>query len=272
MSFDRFRVQTSIESQLGCNNPNNWGSYKTIFEAFEITTSNQSLLSNDLKLDSLDLFFNGAYSLGEALQAIYNGRHSWAVVKSYYATFYLLKSSFGANNLALVKNTGIYSLKISLGEKPEKRDKGKHNGSDIRGDHKTTIATYVKLFSNTDKLQSNTIHGELVYDKLMSIREEVHYRARCFTEPNQNYYYPTLFNKSAFINQVDAYITDDQYVYCFQEDHYALAAPIKLFSNVKDELMNTFGAIYGDDSKKTQLKKLLDFDRSKKLHSFFGVL
>ncbi len=271
MSSDRFRVQTSIESLLGCNDLNDWAIYKGAFENFVITTSNQSLLSNDLESDSIDLFFNGAYSLGEMIKAIFDGRHSWATVKGYYATFYLLKSSFGANKIAIVKNKGIYSLKISVGEKPEKRDKGKYMGSEIRGDHKTTIATYVKLYSSLDPLQTNTVQGEIVYDKLMSIREEVNYRARCFTEPNQGYYFPSLFSKDSFLTQIEHYINDSQFIYCFQEDHYALAAPIKLFSKVKQELSISCGRIYENEIKKNELRKLLNFDRSNTLSSFFGL-
>jgi uncharacterized protein (UPF0332 family) len=265
MSFDRFRIQTAIEIDLGCLDINQWSSYKNQFEKFEINSSRKITLEPKLKKDAADLYFKGIYSLTDAIYCISQGRHSWSVVKIYYAVFYLLRCSLATKSIAFIKNRGIYTIELKIGKKPVKRDTGKYKSQDIRGDHKTTIATYVQLVGDSDILQTNTINGILFYDWLMNLREQINYRERIFHEPDQRYFYASLFDKKTARNQIETYIEDDSFVYCFDEDHCCLAAPLKLAINVQEELRNFIEFEPFDNLKKHEIKKLikvLDLDQS----------
>lgn len=236
MSFDRFRTQTAIELELGCSDVSKWKDYKSNFESFQVTTSRKEKLLIELKADACDLYFKAIFSIADALSNLYEGRHSWSVVKLYYSIFYLLRCIMATHGIAFVKNNGIYTIKFDIGESPIKRDKGTHMGQRISGDHKTTIATYIYLFKDNDILQTNTINGSVVYDWIMELRNQVNYRERAFQEPIHKYFYESIFDKNHFKTQVETYINDDTFVYCFDEDHCCLAAPLKLALLTKTKL------------------------------------
>ncbi len=238
MSFDRFRTQVAVELELGCSDKAKWTSYKSNFEKFEINTSRKERLLSELKLDACDLYFKAIFSICDAVSNLHEGRHSWSVVKLYYSIFYLLRCIMATHGIAFLKNNGIYTIQLDIGERPIKRDKGKHMGQKVTGDHKTTIATYVSMFKDDDILQSNTINGTNVYDWIMDLRNQVNYRERTFQEPNHKYFYEAVFNKNRFKSQIETYINDDTFVYCFDEDHCCLAAPLKLAILTKTKLSN----------------------------------
>ena len=127
MNFDRFRVQTFIEEDLGCKDIKECNSYSEQFKSFKVNSTNKENLLSALKEDCADLYFNGVLSLAEGINGLYNNRHSWSVIKIYYAVFYLLKCSHGTNKIAFLKNKGIYTLKIDDNELPIKRDKKNTN-------------------------------------------------------------------------------------------------------------------------------------------------
>lgn len=257
MNFDRFRTQVAIESELGCANLENWSSYKDKLEKLVVNTSLKERLLTELKLDASDIYFKAIFSITDAIFSLSQGRHSWSVVKLYYAVFYLLRCSMATQRYAFIKNNGIYTIKLDLGEIPIKRDKGKYRGKQIRGDHKTTIATYVSIVGENDILQTNTIDGQLVYDWLMELREQVNYRERTFQEPSHRHFHHTLFDKSKAINQIETYIKDESSVYCFDKDHCCLAVPLKLAMLTRNELVRFIDFEPFNDSQKIEIKKLL---------------
>ena len=170
MSFNRYRVQSAVELDIGCNDLTKWKSYLHKFKDYEVTTTRREKLRVELKKDAADLYFKAIFSLG---------RHSWAVIKVYYSVFFLLRCSLATKNVAFLKNNGIYTLNLEEGEKPQRRDQGTHLGERVSGDHKTTTVTFMSVFSDTDML-TNTVNGKNVYDWLMELRNQVNYRERVY--------------------------------------------------------------------------------------------
>ena len=232
MSFDRFRFQTQIETYVGCSDLSKWKSYKQRFENFEVTTENIEILKGCLYQDGLDHLYKGIYSISNGLFNINNKYYSWSIIKFYYSIFYLMRSNFAASNIGFLKNGGIYTLDLKIGEKPIRRDQGNYKGERCTGDHKTTIATHIKEFSLQDIMLTNSVQGENIYDWLMDIRNQVNYRERCFHEPDFKYFPSGIFDENEIKNTIESYFDDTDLVYCFNEDHAAIAAPIKILQLV----------------------------------------
>lgn len=241
MNFDRFRLQTQLEIYVNCTDLAKWGDYKQKFENFEVTEDNLEILKEHLYLDGLDHLYKGIYSISNGLFNIHNGYYSWSIIKFYYSIFYLMRSQFAANNIGFLKNGGIYTLALNLGEKPIRRDVGKYNGERCSGDHKTTICTHLKEFQAQDIMLTNNIEGLNIYDWLMEMRNQINYRERSFHEPDFKYFPLKIFNQNMIKDTINTYFMDDDLAYCFNEDHATVAAPIKilqLVSNVYYEKTN----------------------------------
>lgn len=232
MSFDRFRFQTQIETYIGCSDLSKWGSYKQKFENFEVTADNINALKECLYLDGLDHLYKGIYSISNGLFNINNKYYSWSIIKFYYSIFYLMRSNFSANNIGFLKNNGIYTLNLNIGEKPIRRDVGKYKGERCNGDHKTTISTHVNEFSSQDIMLSNNVQNQNIYDWFMDIRNQVNYRERSFHEPDFKYFPSEIFDENQIKNTIETYFNDTDLVYCFNEDHASIAAPIKILQLV----------------------------------------
>jgi len=67
MHFDRFRLQTAIESNLGCTDLTKWSNYRQNFLNFEVNASNHDFLLTCLHKDGLDNFYKGLYSISNGL-------------------------------------------------------------------------------------------------------------------------------------------------------------------------------------------------------------
>jgi len=273
MSFDRYRIQTAIELDIGCTDLTKWGSYLQKFKDYEVTESKCEKLLFELKQDASDIYFKAVFSIADAINSLSHRRHSWAVIKLYYSVFFLLRCSLATKNIAFLKNHGIYTLNLSKGGKPERRDCGKYLGEKVSGDHKTTIVTFLSLCSD-DILSTNSINGKHVYDWLMELRNQVNYRERAFTEPINKYFFSNLFDKSRLKEQVETYLKDEVCVYCFDEDHCALAAPLKLATIVKKELFDFINFEPMDSGRQAEIEKLLNetnlvqSDRFRSLYQF----
>jgi len=272
MSFDRFRIQVAIELDIGCTDLNKWTSYVQKFKDYKVKEANREYLLAELKEDASDIYFKAIFSLADAIFGLYHGRHSWSVIKIYYSVFYLLRCSMACHGYAFLKNKGIYTLKLETGESPVRRDNCTHNGNKVTGDHKTTIATYASMFEQSDILQTNTIDGEVIYDWLMELRNQVNYRERTFQEPNNRHFYSALFDKDKIKSQIETYINDDSYVYCFNEDHCCLAAPLKLALSVRNQLFDFIDFEPLNQNKKEEIEKLIigtKLDRSTSFNQLY---
>lgn len=257
MSFDRYRVQSAVELDIGCTDLTKWKSYLHKFKDYKVTESRKEQLLVELKKDTCDIYFKAIFSLADAINSLSHGRHSWAVIKLYYSVFFLLRCSLATRSIAFLKNNGIYTLSLEEDEKPKRRDTGTHMGERVSGDHKTTIVTFMSVFSDTDILLSNTVNGKNIYDWLMELRNQVNYRERAFTEPDNKYFFSILFDEARIKEQVEIYLNDDVPIYCFDEDHCALAAPLKLATIVRQQLFEFIDFEPIQSGKKHEIEKLI---------------
>ena len=271
MSFNRYRVQSAIELDIGCEELDKWGSYLDKFKNYQVDRSKEGMLLNELKYDAADIYFKAVFSIADAINGLYNKRHSWSVIKLYYAVFFLLRCSLATQKYAFLKNKGIYTLKIAQNESPTRRDNGKYLGEKVSGDHKTTIKTYIDIFSSSDILQTNMINEKVVYVWLMELRNQVNYRERDFTEPAGKYFVPNILNQSKIKNQIEEYLTDTSYVYCFDEDHSALATPLKLAQIVRNQLYNFIDFEPISQEKKLEINKLVKISQLNTSRKFTDI-
>lgn len=245
MSSDRFQVQVEIENIINCSNPSELGLRKAHFkgEIAQISISDNQLLvlTSAAESDASGTFFKAMLCIVEALEGLTRGGHSWAVVKLYYSTFYLLRCKMAGMGHIFFKCAGtIYSVELKKGATPIERSKGKFAGSEIRGDHKTVLATYINNFGNRDILLTNKIDTKSVFEWMMSAREDVHYRKPTFSEPISDIFYNDLFNETGLALWINKYLNDPQVIFCFLSQHCCLATPLVLARDALNEHLSRF--------------------------------
>lgn len=245
MSSDRFQVQVEIEKIIGCPNPLQLSSMKAHFKSqivkMSISDSQISSLTPAAKLDASGTFFKALLSIVEAMEGLIRGGHSWAVVKLYYSAFYLLRFKMTAMGHVFFKCAGtIYSVELKKKAIPIERSKGKFAGVDVRGDHKTILATYIAHLGTHDILLTNKIGSKSVFEWMMSAREDVHYRKPTFSEPLSDLFYSDLFTEAGLVLWIKNYLNDADVVHCFLEEHCCLATPLVLARNALKEHLIRF--------------------------------
>ena len=233
MSSERFQVQVEIEKIIGCPDPSQLGLQKAHFKGeiakISISDAQLSALNLAAKEDASGTFFKALLSIVEALEGLVRDGHSWAVVKLYYSVFYLLRCKMNAMGHVFFKCAGsIYSIELKKNAMPSERSKGKFAGSDIRGDHKTILATYIAHLGVRDILLTNRIGSESVYEWMMGAREEVHYRQPTFSEPASAVFFRELRTEPGLALWINKYLNDPNVVHCFLAEHCCLATPLVL--------------------------------------------
>ncbi|MDD5430676.1 MAG: hypothetical protein PHP03_00400 [Candidatus Pacebacteria bacterium] len=252
MSFNRVRGQLKCESFMGCSDLQQWANYKTRFESLCLSKEQAEELQSDLNQDALDCYFKGLLSFSEAINSINRNLFSWSTVKLYYSVFYFLKCSLAVNGYALVTNKSLYLIKANENEKPNKVPE--------RNSHEAIIETYVRYFSRVDVLQSNMIGTDNAYIWLKGKREQVNYREREFHEPECPVFWQNIRDRikgDSLKSLLELYLEDQDYRYCFQEDHACLALPIKRAIDTKKDLDSKKLEISLSEHKKTVLQSLL---------------
>ncbi|MBF7982864.1 MULTISPECIES: hypothetical protein [Rahnella] len=240
MNFNRFQCQEFIETELGCTDYTQLSSYKHIFKDYSLRETKLDELRGKAKADAKDLYFKALITFLEATNGIKRGQSSWPIVKLYYSLFYSLRVFLLLSGNVILKNgtRDIYGLKISAGEKPEKL-----NCTGISGDHKVTIKYFKELFSHSEKINTNNIDGQHVFDWIMSYRELVNYRINSFIEPQFGYeVVPNLFiATSSYDDLVSRYLNHPDIIYCFLKDHSIYATPLLFLKKSHDFLKENYG-------------------------------
>lgn len=234
-NFDRFKFQCSIESEIGCLELDKWDNYRAQFKQFKITQNNVDLLKSALQSDTQDYYFKGLLTLLEGINNIAMGSYSWSIVKLYYSIFYFIRCYFGENLYGFAKNGGIYVILLSEGEVFERIDNLTFKSKKMSGDHKSTLNYFRKTFPSSILL-SNKINDEDSLDWIRWHRETVNYRQRAFDEPNNKYFNSDLLDKTKLASLIKKYILDEEFIYCFNEDHSMLALPLKYLQVVTKKL------------------------------------
>lgn len=236
MSFNRLRSQILFEAWCGCSDLSKWNSYVHKLENLTLDRSQASKLQAELTEDAKDIYLKGIQSLAEAIGSCRNNLFSWATVKAYYSVFYFLRSNLALRNYALIKNKSLYLVESVDGALPQKKGSNKY-----RNDHIGIINIYIDLYSTSDKLQSNSIDSLNSYEWLMEKRHQVHYREREFHDPSCPDFFSNLASSIAtqrFEQQIENYINDSSFIFCFQPDHAMIALPLKVAMSCRDEFVN----------------------------------
>ncbi|MGV1769962.1 hypothetical protein ACQZ6B_07285 [Agrobacterium vitis] len=225
-SSNRHRFQEVLETHLECPDPSQLKSYKSTFEALAVDDDLSSNLTRALKQDASSTYYKAALSIAEAMASINRGYQSWAVIKLYYASFYLIRLAFAFRGHGIFRCGTLYTLKVSQGSHPVKRS-GK-------GDHKVILDAFIKDYGDFEEILSNKINGEHTFSWLMSKRESVHYRDATFNEPNLVHFNMSLSNGDLG-KWVSTYLNDTSLIYCFLEDHACLAVPLSFCRQILNE-------------------------------------
>jgi len=127
-----------------------------------------------LRVDATNYLYSACVSIGGALQGIDRSLFTWATVKLYYSSFYLLRSLLALSGRVLVYDgTKPRTLICKPGEAPTPLKGG------VRGSHQAVIAYFSKSFPN-NPLLSQDICGEAPFTWLMRQRENANYGAGRF--------------------------------------------------------------------------------------------
>lgn len=175
--------------------------------------------------DASALAHSALASFFEATQGVACDRHTWAIVKYYYAAFYACRA------LMLMRGVSVfyidrkpYSLVSRAGSLVSKE----------RGNsHTLTFAKFSQHFS-ADPLLSQEINGAHPLDWLEENRNIASYKASPFLDPTPN----ALFSKPAakFRLHLSVYLKSDLSLYVFDPDHSMIAFPLKLIVRLSDEI------------------------------------
>nr|WP_299214746.1 hypothetical protein [uncultured Allomuricauda sp.] len=237
LSFNRYVAQQRCETFVACQDDlPKWQSSKREFENLSLNPVQSIIYSNDLRVDSVSLYKKGIHSLFNAIKSVDEKKisYSWASVLLYYSLHYFLRASLAAKGIGMIRNGGLYFLKDTVGARPEKK-----RGRNYNTTHGGAIYYSIDKYSNSDLLLSNEIDGLQSYVWMKEIREIINYRQSQFDEPTVPEIWKEIdlkINDSSLCELVKNYIEDDDFLFCFQQDHAILALPIKKAFLTKQEL------------------------------------
>lgn len=258
IDFDRNRVQVSFEGFIGVASPEDLKIKKVDFKTHALSQREVQQLSNDIKQDAVDFFYNGILSFAEGIDSIFSKRFSWATVKLYYSIYYLIRASMAAKGYATLRCNGMFRLKIANGEMPYATNARKYQTT-----HEGTINHYRDQFAFADRLLSNKIGDFDAYEWMMNAREIVNYRSRSFLEPSCLdiwKYFSACVDDGTLVTEL-ANLENDPYVKCFQEEYAVVAIPIKRIQQTIADLASEGLLTQFTQDRETFARTVLDYDQ-----------
>jgi hypothetical protein len=185
-----------------------------------ITANEAAQIEQMLRIDAVNYLYSACVSIGDALHAIDRTLFTWATVKLYYSSFYLLRSLLALSGRAFTYDgTKPRTLMCRPGEAPTAL------GGTARGTHQAVIAYFSKSFPSSPLL-SQDIVSEMPFKWLMLRREEANYAAGRFGDPQCPNHFSTIVHFGVRRSTVD-YIADKTFLYAFDPDHAMLALPVE---------------------------------------------
>lgn len=204
-----------------------------------------------LRIDATNYLYSACVSIGDALQAIDRSLFTWATVKLYYSTFYMLRSLLAlSGRVLLYDGSKPRTLTSKAGEVPTPI------GGSSRGTHQMVIAYFSRSFPNSPLL-SQDIVGASPFTWLMLRREEANYTGGRFDDPRCPAHFSTIV-RFGVRRATSGYITDTSYLYAFDPDHAIIALPIEvlksalshpnldLSANTDGDAQRFFRSLYSD--------------------------
>lgn len=255
ISFDKRKTQEICERYISAEKSRLPTNAKYNFASLAISKIQVDELKSNIKQDGLGFYYNALVSFFQGLLSLTNNSTSWACVELYYSTYYSLRSLLAFNDYAIIRDRGLYILKISENQRPSKKESKEYNT-----DHKGTINYYIDNFKNGDYMCSNEIDGEIFYKWMMDLREITNYRNIHFKEPNkfdilEEYTEKIIKNKYSIKDILTSFEKDWDY-FCFSEETAWIAGPYKKLKETADAYQSL--GISLDDDQKEYIDKLLD--------------
>lgn len=177
-----------------------------------------------LRVDATNYLYSACVSIGDALQGIDRSLFTWATVKLYYSSFYLLRSLLAlSGRVLLYEGTKPRTLLCKPGETPLSLGA-------TRGTHQAVITYFTRSFPNSP-LISQVILNETPFKWLMRQREEANYATGRFGDPQCHTNFSSIVRYGVRRSMTE-YISDKAYLYAFDPDHAILALPIEALKQV----------------------------------------
>ena len=202
-------------------------------------------LDKNLKNDALNYLYSALITYSEAIKGIQHELYSWATVKLYYSAFYSLRSILSTDVVCVFYiGTKGYSIYTRHGECPAKA-----NGTT----HKLVMSLFEKKYPSSPFVNQQ-IDMVDAFQWLMDQRELANYKNGRFLEPDV----PIIFERCnvGLQNLISAYINDNTYSYCFDNDHAMLALPLEIIKKACESVKSNITFRF-NRSDIIYLKKLL---------------
>jgi hypothetical protein len=205
-----------------------------------LTVQEASQLQQLLHVDATNYLYSACVSIGDAAQAIDRTLFTWATVKLYYSTFYLLRALLALSGRALVyEGTKPRTLTCRPGEVPM--------SFSAKGTHQAIIAYFGKTFPRSPLL-SQDIGTDPPFHWLMHRREEASYNIGRFIDPQCPAHFAAIV-RLGVRRSTSEYVADSTYLYTFDPAHAILALPIETLKQTVSHPALKISANCGPDTR-----------------------
>ena len=226
--------------------------HKYNFKNYQLTVADCAALVPMAKKDAVGLYYNALVSFVQGCHSLMAGCVSWASVELYYSIFYATRANLYFKDYLLIRDRGLYLVKIAPNEHPISKDNKKYNN-----DHSGTLLHYIDVFQDSDYLCSNTIDTMFVYLWLMDLREATNYRQKAFNEPACFAELTSAVTKikTDGVAKMLKEFKSDFASYCFSDGHAWLCAPY--YKLIEVGAMYEAGPVTFDADKDAFIRKAL---------------
>jgi hypothetical protein len=199
--------------------------------------------------DARDYLYSGIISFANACSSIRSRYYSWATVKLYHATFYMLRGLL-ANAGICICYTGNKPMivKAAAGERLRRPPGVKRAGTT----HGIVLETAKRELPN-DLIFSQPIAGMHPVEWMRERREEANYWHSRLIEPGV----PDqmrMVEQNGIRKLVTAYV-GDLLIFAFDPDHAIIAYPMLVWKRLKEQILAQSGAAL-DGDEQTYLRTL----------------
>lgn len=193
------------------------------FDQYVLQQADVDALKTLMPKDAVGLYYNAVVSYLHGLNSLKNESISWGCVELYYSMFYVLRSLMCFDRYLLIRDKGLYLLKVAVNETGHKKD-----SKDFNTDHGGTINHYAALYKDSDFLLSNNVDDFTYYKWITEVREITNYREQHFQEPFAlSSFSNTVANlQDRNINELLETIMNDWGLYCFDLDYAIISGPL----------------------------------------------
>lgn len=256
MNFERLAFQCWIENTLGCENLEDWSSFKGRLEGFSLGVEYKSEVESLVRKDATSFFQRGLISFSSAYEDFRRGDGGWGIVKLYYSLFYSLRSRLFFRNQAMIRNRCWFHFDINFnaGAVSARR----LSGDRYRNDHEASINLYEDIFGLSDILLSNKISEIPPLKWMMDLRNISNYRMARFSDPDFPNDVLSIINRASIDALIDSNIHDTDNRLAFQPEHAWIALPMKHLVAAAEDMRSCSSVIMAGSNQVTQLSRKID--------------